>query len=111
MATAAPALCPPLSPPPVLTDEQLVIQYGNFCGYMARLFVRKNKQLSNEDAEDIASFALLRLIQCPRDHRHEPPYVKRLITNSVIKAYQSTVRVREVEVSLEHFNAPDPGND
>lgn len=91
-----------------MTDTELVEKYGKLCGHIAWAFVRRSQSaakfdeqissaLGSEDAEDLAGAALLSLIKCPAAHRHEPPYVKRLIVNAIIKAWRKRLRVIEIE--------------
>lgn len=90
-----------------MTDIDLVEKYGKFCGFMAWQFVsrgqtaakRENQltSLHTEDAEDLASIAMIGLLKCPAAHRHEPPYVKRLIINHIIKGWHKMNRWKGAE--------------
>jgi RNA polymerase sigma factor (sigma-70 family) len=91
-----------------MTDLELVEKYGKLCGHIAWTFVARgrkhardgeqiNKDFGTEDAEDLASLALIGLIKCPTSHRHEPPYVKRLIVNHIIKGWHKMCRHKNAE--------------
>lgn len=86
----------------MLSDTELVKKYGQFCGYMAWVFVRKSylqgTSLTKEDAEDIAGDVLVSLLKCPVAHRHEPPYVKRLIINKTITAWRKRLKSADMEL-------------
>lgn len=86
-----------------MTNDQLVTQYSNLAGFLAWDFVKRSGTLGSEDAEDFASSAIVRLLQCPQQYRSEPAYVKRLILNSVIKDWRKTLKMSEREISLEEF--------
>lgn len=99
-----------------MTDLELVEKYGKLCGHIAWTFVARgrkhardgeqiNKDFGTEDAEDLASLALIGLIKCPAAHRHEPPYVKRLIVNHIIKGWHKMCRHKNAEQQQ-----PDLGN-
>jgi RNA polymerase sigma factor (sigma-70 family) len=90
-----------------VTNEELLQKYSKFCGYMAWQLVRKSDTLGTEDAEDIASYAVIRLIQCPEEHRHEPAYVKRLIINRVITHWQKMCKQRGIEIDAGSITISD----
>lgn len=87
-----------------MTNEQLVEEYGRLAGHLAWDMVRRSATLGSEDAEDFASSAICRLIQCPPQYRDQPAYVKRILLNSVIKDWRKTLKMSEREISLEEFS-------
>src|SRR5437868_1160855 len=85
-----------------MSDAELVEKYRRLCGYIARHFVAKgandqehlnSRLLGPHDAEDMASVALISLVKCPAAHRHEKPYVNRLIVNAIIKEWHKKLRL------------------
>lgn len=77
-----------------MTDEELIAKYSRYCGYWAKYFMqRENPNHDVErgsvadrycDVEDLASDAMLKLIKCPAEHRHEHAYVTKLIIRAII---------------------------
>lgn len=93
----------------MLSNQELVDKYGRLCGYVAWRFVRQNHKaqpfkdqaeplLGTADAEDLASAALVKLLKCPMEHRHEPPYIRALISNAIINAWHKRLKTLRAEV-------------
>jgi RNA polymerase sigma factor (sigma-70 family) len=94
--------------PEPISNQELVDKYGRLAGFLAWRFVRQNHKalpfkdqdhplLGTEDAEDLASAALVKLVRCPMEHRHEPGYVKTLITNAIINAWHKRLKTLRAE--------------
>jgi RNA polymerase sigma factor (sigma-70 family) len=56
--------------------------------------------LGTEDAEDLTAVALIKLIKCPQAHRHEKPYVTRLIVNAIITEWRKKLLRYGIEQTL-----------
>lgn len=88
-----------------LTTEQFVEKYRKLAGYIAWTFVKRSHReispvvLTQEDAEDFASCALLKLVKCPPDKYDQKPYVNLLIVNAIITAWRKRLKQMEVEKS------------
>lgn len=84
-----------------VSNAELVKDYSKLAGYLSWQFVRRSATLGSEDAEDFASSAIVRLIQCPFQYRDQPAYIKRLILNSIIKDCNKALKMAEREVPIE----------
>lgn len=90
-----------------MSNEELVQQYSRLAGHFAWDFVRRSATLGSEDAEDFASSAIVKLLQCPLAYRTEPAYVKRLILNSVIKDWRKALQNSERYTSIEDLTTTE----
>jgi RNA polymerase sigma factor (sigma-70 family) len=90
-----------------LSVEQFVERYRKLAGYIAWTFVRRSHReispvvLTQEDAEDFASCALLKLVKCPPDKYDQKPYVNLLIVNAIITAWRKRLKQINAETNPE----------
>jgi len=86
-----------------LTLEQFIEKYRRLAGHIAWVFVRRSQKeispivLTQEDAEDFASCALIKLVKCPPQYWDQKPFVNRLIVNAIITAWRKRLNQMEVE--------------
>ena len=86
-----------------LPIEEFVEKYRRLAGHIAWTFVRRSHReispvvLTQEDAEDFASCALLKLVKCPPQFRDQKPYVNLLIVNGIITAWRKRLKQLESE--------------
>jgi len=88
-----------------LPIEEFVERYRRLAGHIAWTFVRRSHReispvvLTQEDAEDFASCALLKLVKCPPQFRDQKPYVNLLIVNGIITAWRKRLKQLESETN------------
>ena len=84
-----------------ISDEQFIEKYRRLCGHIAWDFVKRSHRdvspiaLTQEDAEDFASCALLKLVKFPAKHRGKPYekyYVQRTIENAITTAWRKRLK-------------------
>lgn len=86
-----------------MDDAAFIEKYRRLCGHIAWDFVRRSHRgisdvvLSQEDAEDFASCALLKLVRCPAEHRENKWYVQRVIENAITTAWRKRLKQLELE--------------
>lgn len=86
-----------------LSTEQFVEKYRNLAGHIAWTFIKRSHRdvspivLTQEDAEDFASCALLKLVKCPPEYRDQKYFVNRLIVNAIITAWRKRLKQLETE--------------
>src|SRR5881628_429207 len=86
-----------------MTDVEFVEKYKNLCGHIAQDFVSRSRRdnvinsLGQQDAQDFASVAMLRLVKCPIEKRDQKNYVVTLIVNGIITAWRKRLKTREME--------------
>lgn len=73
------------------SDEELISKYGRLCGHVAQALVKKSSNLTQEDAQDFASAAMMKLIKCPAHHRHEDPYIRTIINNAIRNVWRKRI--------------------
>lgn len=83
----------------MISDQELVDQYGKFCTYMAWQVVGKRSELGEDksglrpqDAEDFSQLALIKLISLPQTYRDQPYYVRQVIILAVCNAKRDRLR-------------------
>lgn len=81
----------------MISDQDLIEKYGRLCGFVAQTLVRKSSHLTQEDAEDFAASAHLKLIKCPPNHRHEDPYIRTIINNAIRTAWGRRIKQLNAE--------------
>lgn len=91
-----------ISQSPLIPLEDFIEQYRRLAGHIAWDFVRRSRSsvnmvLTEEDAEDFAAIALLKLVKCPPDKRGEKFYVNRLIVNAIINAWHKRLKTMGAE--------------
>lgn len=86
-----------------LSTEEFIEKYRRLAGHIAWTFVRRSHKeispivLTQEDAEDFASCALLKLVKCPPQYRDQKFFVNRLIVNAIITAWRKRLKQMETE--------------
>ncbi len=89
-------------------DQELgefVERYRRLAGHIAWTFVKRSHRdispvvLTQEDAEDFASCALLKLVKCPPQYRDQKFFVNRLIVNAIITSWRKRLKQIETERS------------
>jgi RNA polymerase sigma factor (sigma-70 family) len=97
-----------MEPPttPSISDEEFIEKYRRLCGHIAWDFVKRSHRdispiaLTQEDAEDFASCALIKLLKCPPKHRgskYEKYYVQRIIENAITTAWRKRLKQMDNE--------------
>lgn len=81
-----------------MTETEFIEKYRRLCGHIAWDFVKRSHRdvspifLTQEDAEDFASCALLKLLRCPEQHRDNKWYVQRIIENAIVTAWRKRLK-------------------
>ena len=93
----------PILPP---SRAEFIDKYRRLCGHIAWDFVRRSHRdvspitLTQEDAEDFASCALVKLASFPEKHigqSYEKYYVQRTIENAITTAWRKRLRTMQLE--------------
>lgn len=85
------------------SDEELISKYGRLCGHVAQALVKKSSNLTQEDAQDFASAAMMKLIKCPAHHRHEDPYIRTIINNAIRNVWRKRIGQLNAEATQLDF--------
>jgi len=103
-----------------VSDTEFIEKYRRLCGHIAWDFVKRSHRdvspiaLSQEDAEDFASCALIKLLKCPAQHRGNKWYVQRVIENAITTAWRKRLKQlgleREVQTVRSELDIPAPAN-
>jgi len=100
-----------------LTDVEFIEKYRRLCGHIAWDFVRRSFRdvspitLTQEDAEDFASCALLKLVKFPEKHKgtkYEKFYVQRTIENAITTAWRKRLRNLQLELDGTRLKISQP---
>jgi len=103
-----------------MQDAEFIEKYRRLCGHIAWDFVKRSHRdvspiaLTQEDAEDFASCALIKLLKCPTQHRDNKWYVQRVIENAITTAWRKRLKQlgqeREVQTVRGELDIPSPAN-
>jgi len=103
-----------------MQDAEFIEKYRRLCGHIAWDFVKRSHRdvspiaLTQEDAEDFASCALIKLLKCPAQHRDNKWYVQRVIENAITTAWRKRLKQlgqeREVQTVRGELDIPSPAN-